>query len=499
MNDKIRYQDDGCMVLGVFYTKEHLYDLYISQNVSQNDLSKQMGISRGSLIKIINHFQLFKDSEIIKENRKQAIINKYGVDSVMKVPGIKEKSQQKIIEKYGGKSPLVNEEVKKKTEKTMLKKYGVRYPSQSSNIIQQKKENYFNKYGVYSHYQRDIKNFDIWSDDVRLEGFLKSFETKPTYEELAEYFNVDRTAVNGRILHSNLDDYVNVRPGTSVYEKEIVSFLHEDLGISLDNIKQRVTGLLGDTKQEIDIFLPMYNFGIEFNGNYWHSDIFHTDHSGRSTYHQQKSLLAEEHGIFLFHIFEYEWKNLKIKENICSRLKIVLKQCTNKIAARNCEVVELTKQQKKNFLNQYHIQGNDHCSKSYGLKYNGEIISCMTFTKPKNKQYTWELSRFCSKHDYIIQGGASKLFKYFIKDLNKGDIIVSYNDITKTQGKIYKLLGFSLKSINDPNYIWINIKTEEIRSRYQEQQAGETKRMHNLGYNRLCDCGTKTWVYKIGG
>ena len=55
-----------------------------------------------------------------------------------------------------------------------------------------------------------------------------------------------------------------------------------------------------------DIYLPEYHLGIEFNGSYWHSDIFHTDHKGRSTYHQEKSLKAEEVGIFLFHIFEYE-------------------------------------------------------------------------------------------------------------------------------------------------------------------------------------------------
>jgi len=28
-----------------------------------------------------------------------------------------------------------------------------------------------------------------------------------------------------------------------------------------------------------------------------------------------------------------------------------------------------------------------------------------------------------------------------------------------------------------------------------KQSAGENKRMHDLGYHKLCDCGTKTWVY----
>lgn len=121
----------------------------------------------------------------------------------------------------------------------------------------------------------------------------------------------------------------------------------------------------------------------------------------------------------------------------------------------------------------------------------------MTFTKPKNKQYTWELSRFCNKHDCIVQGGASKLFKYAISNMNSGDTIVSYNDITKTSGKIYKTLDFSCTSINSPNYIWMNFTTGDIRTRYQEQAAGEVERMHNLGYHRICDCGTKTWLYIV--
>lgn len=74
--------------------------------------------------------------------------------------------------------------------------------------------------------------------------------------------------------------------------------------------------------------------------------------------------------------------------------------------------------------------------------------------------------------------------------------MVSYNDITKTTGRVYPLLGFEMVSVNAPNYIWMNFSTGDIRSRYQEQAAGETARMHDAGYHRVCDCGTKTWVYK---
>lgn len=283
----------------------------------------------------------------------------------------------------------------------------------------------------------------------------------------------------------------------SNYEYEIKDFLISECNIKEEEIEMHDRTVLSPL--EIDIYIPSKNIGIEFNGDYWHCDIHEKfqDHSGRSTYHQRKSLQAEEKGIFLFHIFEYEWNNPVVQSNIKNRLKTLLNSNGVKIPARKCVIREISKEQKKEFLNVNHIQGNDKSSIYYGLFYQDELVSCMTFTKPKNAQYTWELSRFCNKHDCIVQGGASKLFKHAVKNMNCGDTIVSYNDITKTSGKIYKTLNFSCISINNPNYIWMNFTTGDIRTRYQEQASGEVERMHKLNYHRICDCGTKTWLYKV--
>ena len=159
---------------------------------------------------------------------------------------------------------------------------------------------------------------------------------------------------------------------------------------------------------------------------------------------------------------------------------------------------ELGVSERSDFLNLNHIQGNCGSSISYGLRYQGELVACMCFSHPKSEKYTWELSRFCTKRGTTVQGGASKLFKEFIKrNLSAGDTVSSYNDITKTKGDLYRILGFELISINSPNYVWINFTTKDVRTRYQEQEAGEVERMHSLGYHRVCDCGTKTWVYTV--
>jgi len=56
--------------------------------------------------------------------------------------------------------------------------------------------------------------------------------------------------------------------------------------------------------QEIDIYLPDYKLGIEYNGLYWHSTRFIED----KYYHYNKVKLAQEKNIRLLHIWEHEWE-----------------------------------------------------------------------------------------------------------------------------------------------------------------------------------------------
>ena len=56
----------------------------------------------------------------------------------------------------------------------------------------------------------------------------------------------------------------------SHYEDEIVEMLRKEFNIT--NIELNKRGLLSSGK-EIDIYLPDYKVGIEFNGEYWHCDL----------------------------------------------------------------------------------------------------------------------------------------------------------------------------------------------------------------------------------
>lgn len=487
----VKFYDTYFTIYGKQYSVEWLKENYLVKNVAKADLSEELGVGVGILAKLCSYYGFKKTFSQRGEIIKQKTREKYGVDSSFQIEKVKEKIKKTVLEKYGVENVMNLPEIQARVKATMLEKYGVENYAQTSEYRQKVIAANLKKYGVPYHQQKEIHHFDIWIDRDKMVKLIESLAEKPTVYDLATYFNLkDITVVYDRMHDWHLDDLVKWKPCRSHYEDEIIEFL-SSLGITDLSLNNRKV-LEG---QEIDIFIPDYRIGIEFNGDYWHSDLFCCDHNGRSTYHQDKSLLAEKKGVFLFHIFEHEWDNPVDKTNIKNRLKTLFSKNDIKIAARKTQLVELTKAQKKEFLDLNHIQGNDRSTKQYGLVYQNEIVACMTFVHPKNDKYTWELSRFCNKHNCVVQGGASKLFKHFVKTLKDGDTVSSYNDITKTKGDLYKILGFECVSINQPNYVWINFQIRDIRTRYQEQASGEVERMHGKGYHRVCDCGTKTWVY----
>ena len=68
---------------------------------------------------------------------------------------------------------------------------------------------------------------------------------------------------------------------------------------------------------ELDIFLPELKIAFEYNGLYWHSDIYK-----ENDYHLNKRKKCEKLGIELFHIWEDDWifKENQIKLLILNKL-----------------------------------------------------------------------------------------------------------------------------------------------------------------------------------
>lgn len=278
---------------------------------------------------------------------------------------------------------------------------------------------------------------------------------------------------------------------TSKGEKEIAELLSKYTAVETSN--RTILGGL-----EIDIYLPQLNLGIEYNGEYWHSE----DKKGRN-YHLDKTNLAESKGIRLVHIFEHEWLNKQ--EIVKSRLLGMLQQ-NYKLGARLCTIRELTFSDVRSFLNENHLQGAGSSSSiNLGLYHKDILVAVMTFSKPRfNSNYDYELIRYASLTGINIQGGASKLLKYFTNNY-KGSII-SYSDKRWSQGNLYKTIGFEFSHSSDPDYFYA--KNNSILSRYQCQkhrlkvlfpsiyrdELTETDIMTSAGYYKVYGCGNDVWV-----
>ena len=437
----------------------------------------------------------------IKIKKEQTSLKNYGVINPNKSKQIKNKIKQNNILKYGVKHPNQLEEYKQKVKNTNIIKYGVKHPNQLEEYKQKIQTTCLNKYGIKNinqskhiklkrkkdFFDKNIKNFDciplFTSEEYKGTHHTYKFKCKKCNHIFNFYFT------DGfRPLCPICKPYIR-----SSYENDIYLYISKYSNNILQN-KRKIT----NNKFELDFYLPNKRLGIEFNGNYWHSEIY----GGKlKKYHNYKTQYCHDNNIKLIHIFEDEWVNKqKIVKN---RLKSILGKNKYKIYARKCKVKEIDTKLKNKFLNKYHILGEDKSSIKLGCFYKNRLIAVMTFGKRKitrSKKINWELIRYCTIANFNCIGTAGKLLKYFEHNYNPKEII-TYADRRWSQGDMYHKLGFKLSHISKPNYWYMkNYKYRLHRSNFQKHKLkdkletfnpnlSEWKNMKNNGYDRIWDCG----------
>lgn len=457
MNKKIQLTDS---------VANKIRQLYLEENRTKDEVSKLLGITMHTLSNYFKNYNIKKSKEEIKERRKQTCLDKYGTDNVSKSDKVKEKIKEVNQEKYGANSFTATKEGKNKILATKEEKYG----SSKYNNIEKNRETKLLRYGdpYFSNRKKYIETMNrCYSVDnsfqlkkttnANLENliliknynsqFLKYISDREasieflknknySYFDLAKIFNARYYIIQNWVKRLNLEEYINYKfKGKSHYEDEITSFIKKDLNI--DNIVLNSKILNG---QEIDIYLPDYKIGIEFNGTYWHSDLFKD-----KLYHFNKSKLAEQLGIRLIHIYQYEREDSKMREKLKQLLRISCGKVENKIYARKCEIRKIENKEAKPFNELTHLQGHRNAKVTYGLFYNNQLVQLMSFSKARysenNKEgNNWEIVRGCPGSNNIVVGGVSKLFSHFIREYNP-DSVFSYCDFNKFNGKSYEELG----------------------------------------------------------
>ena len=462
---------------------------------------------------------------------------KYGTDHHLKAKEVIDKRTDTVREKYGTDNVFQNNKIKEKTKETLRTKYGVDNVSQSPCIQSKIKQSNIGKFGVEhpmmlkeyknkairtneerygrkAFTQQHIEDIDKWYSFIKnpKEFIVNNYEQNPRSAELADDLGVDISTID--LYLSKIDVYESINSIKSIMEYEIVNYLRK--------LKPNIAVVSNSRSiidnYEIDIYLPEYHIGIECNPTCTHNSSIEDPWGGPPksyNYHKVKSDRCEAAGVFLFHIFGYQWTNRK--PVVKSMLANLVKVNSVKIYARKCSVNEVAAVECSKFLELNHLQGSTTSSIRLGLYYNDELVSLMTFGKMRStigKDNTdlsncWELSRFCSKLGYSVVGGASKLFKYFIR-CNNPIQIRSFSDRAHTQGHLYSLLGFTEIRQSEANYVWVNVKSDVGYHRMNAQKRNikkflcddtidlnktEKQIMIEHGYVQVFDSGTITWAW----
>jgi hypothetical protein len=378
---------------------------------------------------------------------------------------------------------VTTKEAQQKIVQNSLKKYGLKYPWQNKKKYMEMRRK------AHKTLKENGSNIKDWAatllvNKTELESYLRSSGKKKTLVGIAEDTGYSPSAVSHAILRHDLKDFIEYNPKVGKLSLEVKDYL-KSLGIK--NIVENDRTIIHP--KELDFYLPEYNIAIEFNGTYWHSIQSGID----KKYHQEKTLLAMDAGITLYQIFEFDWVDDTKKEIIKSQIANLLNKNNRKIYARECEIREVNYKDARDFINSNHLQGDGNLNRqiNYGLYYNDELVYIMTFGKWrrgfKNK-LEYEIFRSCSLKYTTVVGGASKLFKHFLKKYDNPPI-GTYSSLQSGDGNLYKLLGFDFLRITEPSSVKVDRKNN-VFTMFSKDYAIED-------LLEVPTCGNKLWVMNI--
>lgn len=371
-------------------------------------------------------------------------------------------------------------------------------------VNDRRKQTMIKKYGKEFNSQRD----EIKSILSRPKIPIITHEKLLDKDWLDQEYNIKQRSLSEiamqlGVYYSTVGEYCKklgftIRPTSlrSIEEVEICEFIRS-LGIDVEESNRTI--LLG---KELDIYIPSKKIAIEVNGLYWHSYSPSTGKKEDRTRHIKKTQLSKSSGISLIHITDFEWntKRDQIKSLLLSKLGM-----NKRISARNCSIELINKQDEKQFLETYHLQGSVRSMFSVGLYYKTELLMIITVGKSRfSKSADYEILRMCTKSGITVVGGISKLLSEIKKKLS-GSKIISYCDLSKGSGNGYESAGFSFVNNTGPGYFWTNGTNVVSRYKCQKKQLSkwlksfdreksESINLFDAGYRRYWDCGNAIYI-----
>lgn len=393
---------------------------------------------------------------------------RYGVSWTTQSSTMKQKSRDTKLQRYGS-STYTNLQ---QAQQTNQQRYGVLWTTQSPHI-KEKME------ATKTRRRPELRNPE----------WLRQQNTTKSITQIAQELGVTYRAVYLRFQHYQIP-MTFFRPTYNQQQRELVDFI-QSLGVDRIVINDRTQ----IAPKELDLYLPEYQLAIEYNGLYWHSED--------PQRHLEKHELCRAKNIRLIQIWDSEW--LTKRPIVESILRSVLHK-NQSIYARTCIIRPLSSEEYRHFLEHHHLQGSVASSIRYGLFHKQQLVSVIGCGSSRfNRNYDYELHRFCTHTDYTIVGGFSKLFKHVIQTHSIRSLI-SYCDRRIFTGMVYAHNGFSHLHTTPPGYFYHKNGVIQSRHTFQKHKLAaildqfdpnlsEHENCTKHGWLRVWDCGQDVFVY----
>lgn len=463
-----------------FFTQNSVVrDILKEYDVPEHDRATSLNFS-----KIEQYGSVETYNQHMIQKQKQTSMMRYGVDNFAKTDLFKEKSVATSQQNYGVDNPMQSDVVKQHYMNACIEKHGVPWPQMNSKILQKRMNTNNYRYGGSGWKSPQLRKKSIQTFVDRYGG--THWKSSP---KLVERINqtcrnkhgVDWPCLYPEVRNSFSTDSIPNKTFAAMLETHSIEFERE-FGINRYLYDFRVGNVLIEINPSSTHNSTWGVFGIE---------------ATPKTYHKKKRDTAVSSGYRCIHV--WDWDNVDL---VVQQLKV-----RPRVYARKCECREITNEMQKEFIHEYHLQGAVNADIAVGLFLGNSLISVMTFGKPRyNKNYQYELLRYCSSHHVV--GGAEKLFNYFICH-HTPESVISYCDDSKFTGDVYRNLGFKCIATNIGKH-WYNMSTQKhitdnlLRQRGFDQLFGTSygkgtsneELMLANKFVEVYDAGQSTYVWK---
>lgn len=419
-----------------------------------------------------------------------AIKQKYGEEYSINSKEFFDKTNKTNIEKYGEKWYFNTEDFKKKSADTCLKLYNETHHTKSASFKETTKQANLDKWGVDCYAKTDefkakmqlyYKTEKFTENNYKIKSALtdKYLEYYKNYNRDCELISIENKQLLLKCKICNGDFYISKQLYYLRNKKEaiICTVCNPKNGSNISIDEKKLAKFIGKyttiienyeiDKMEIDIYLPELKIGFEYNGLYWHSDVYKD-----KNYHIDKTLFFKKHDIELYHIWEDNWlyKQEIVKSLILNKIR--------KLKILNIDdyyVKILDNYTIEHFLIANDIDGYSNTDINLGLYNDDFLVEALSFNKLSDNTYI--MAKYASILNFSTPNAFNILFDYF-KQNYIFNIIISYSDYATDLNNIQPQLGFKLVELSEPKLI----------THYK-------KAINDSNEYKIYNCGTQKWIY----